>query len=309
MAVDVEKAREYYMQVREYLDTLIIGEGHAKDVLTTSLLCDKNSRILLMGKPGTAKSTISNLIAKNFESKKISITSDLLPSDILNSISKTPNLQLLQLEELNRASGKVQSSLIELLAEGIITTDDDTLHFDDFQVIATQNDSEISGIFDVPQAIYDRIDVSIKMGNLTREELEEVLFDYKAKSGKKANFDLSKIIEETSAMVSEFPYGKTDRDLFMDATDILNTAKYGNDALFASSNVRGHQMLMEMASLHALVEGRKSLMPDDLSDYINNVYLHRINQAILKINNIEAKKKMQELEKQVLSLKRGKINR
>lgn len=86
VALSTKQIKEYYLQVKEYLDVLLIGEEKAKDVFLTSMLCDKNSRIFLMGMPGTGKSTLSNGWAKNFESKKISVTSDLLPSDILNSL-------------------------------------------------------------------------------------------------------------------------------------------------------------------------------------------------------------------------------
>lgn len=305
MAIDTNEIREYYETVRNYLDTLIIGEGKAKDIITSSLLCDKNSRILLIGKPGTAKSTISKGIASNFLSKKISITSDLLPIDILNSIKNHRNLRALQLEELNRASGKVQSSLIELLADNMISLEDETIDFSNFYAIATQNDSEVSGIFDVPLAIYDRFDAVIRLGNLTYDEVEQVLFDYKPKQ-RKADFDLEGIIDKTSSAVEEFPFDSENRRMIMEAVKIIDSTKYGNENLFATSNIRGHQFLIKMASLHALVNGKKDIMADDMSDYIEYIYAHRINQALLKINNQETKNAMRTIEGEVLSIKRNK---
>ncbi|MDE6141160.1 MAG: AAA family ATPase, partial [Bacilli bacterium] len=271
-------------------------------------LCIRDS-ILLMGMPGTGKSTISNNIAKNFESKKISITSDLLPSDILNSIiNKKDILQVLQLEELNRASGKVLSVLIELLADNKITCESGEVGFSDFYVIATQNDSEISGIFDVPVAVYDRFDVSINMADLTFEELEKVLFEYKAVV-EKAYFDLKHIVDITSQEVAEFAYSKEDRKVFMEATRVIDTKTYSNKRLFASSNIRGHQFAMKMAALHALVDGRRMLMPDDIADYVNNIYRHRINQFLLKMHDEQASIVMEEIRKSVLDIERPQVVR
>lgn len=304
MAVDTGRIREYYMQVKEYLDTLLVGEEKAKDVVASALLCDKNSHILLIGMPATGKSTISNNLAKNFESRKIQITSDLLPSDILGIImSSKDGLRFLQLEELNRSSGKVQSSLVEIMAENKITCAEGEKDFSDFYVFATQNDSEIAGIFDVPQAIYDRFDVNISMGNLTDEELEKVLFDFKSK-GDKASFDLNEIIDYTSQEIANFVFSKEDRRVFMDAFKKINAAEYSERRLFGSSNIRGHFFTEKMALLHAFLNGRKSIMPDDIAEYISNIYLHRINQTILRMNDERAIEEMKKLEGKVLSVER-----
>lgn len=305
MDENVKLIREYYMQVKNYLDTLVIGEEHAKDVIISSMLCDKNSRILLTGRTGTAKSTISNNLAQNFISKKISITSDLLPSDILNTIINTPDLQFLQLEEANRASGRVQSSLIELLADNKITTDEKEMTFSDFYVFATQNDSEIAGIFDVPQAIYDRFDVNIKFGNLTTIELEQVLFEYTTKVNE-AKIDLKKIIALTTKEIENFIYNLEDRRIIIEATKVIDSATYGKKELFASSNIRGHLFAKKIAAFHALVNGRKYILSDDISDYISNIYLHRINQAVLKMNDVEAGQVIDGLKEKVLSIKRNR---
>lgn len=297
---------EYYNQVKEYFDTLIVGEKQAKDVIISSLLCDKNTHILLSGKPGTGKTTISDSLAKNFVSKKISITSDLLPSDIINTLSNCTDLEFLQLEEINRTSPKVQSGLIEFLASKFITTADGIIKFKDFVCLATQNDSEISGIFDTPQAIYDRFDINVSFGNLSFEELEEVLFDFHRKI-EEAPFDLRKVIDITTKAVNEFKYSKPDRYVITETAMRIKDSQYYGKDLFGSSNVRGDLFAKRLATFHALVSGKNCILPEDIADYISNIYLHRINQSVLKMNSQEAKEKMNEIQKRVLSIKRPKI--
>ena len=93
----------------------------------------------------------------------------------------------------------------------------------------------------------------------------------------------------------------------MEATRELDTKVFSNQRLFASSNIRGHQFAMKMAALHAYVAGRKFIMPDDIADYINNIYRHRINQFLLKMNDERATQAMEEIRKKVLGIERDNV--
>lgn len=305
MTKKTDEIRKYYDNLKNYFDTLIVGEEKAKDVIISALLCDTNSRILISGKPGTGKSTISDSLAKNFVSKKISITTDLLPSDLLSIILSCDGLELLQLEEINRTSPKVQSSLIEALGSNAITTSEGEKKLKSFYAIATQNDAEMAGIFDTPQAIFDRFDVNITFGNLTYEELEEVLFDFHRKIDA-APFNLKEIVTRTTQIIDEFTYSKLDRWVLMQAFMILKEATYYGKDIFASSTIRGDYFAKRMAALHAMVNGKEDILPSDIACYLSSIYLHRLNQAVLKMNSSEAKGKMKELKQDVLNIKRPK---
>lgn len=313
MTKNISEIKEYYMKVKEYLDTLIIGEEHAKTVIALALLSTKNCRMLMSGKPGTDKTTLSNSIAKNFKSKKIFMTSDLLPIDILNTIKNGGEPDVLQFEELNRSSDKAQSSLIEILGSNEITIDGVGTKFKEFYVMATQNDTEVSGIFNTPQAVYDRFDVNLRFGSINEDELEQILFEFRH-NVTEAKFDLNHMCDITSKAIDEFEYSKEDRKVLMQAYKIIRTAKYNDEDLFASSNIRGFQFSNRIAALNSIVQNRISkstswILPSDLGDYISNIFLHRINQAVLKMHSPEAQREMDKISSDILSLRREKKQR
>lgn len=163
----------------------------------------------------------------------------------------------------------------------------------------------MAGIFDTPQAIYDRFDVNVTFGNLSYEELEEVLFDFHRKVDA-APFNLKETVAKTTQIIDEFTYSKLDRYVLMQAFMKLKEATYYNKDIFASSTIRGDYFAKRMAALHAMVNGKEEILPNDIACYLSSIYLHRLNQAVLKMNSGEAKQKMQELEKKVLEIKRTK---
>lgn len=300
MEKTTSELREYYTLVREYLDKIIIGEGKAKDVIAASLLCDKNSRMLLVGCTGSGKTTLAKCLAKNFISKRISITADLLPSDIINIIKDEKDLQYLLLEEFNRTTGKSLSSVIELLAENQITFDKETTQFDDFYAMATQNGTEAAGIWTVPQAVYDRFDIIVKFGNLTREEKESVIFDYQQPTDEPLE-NLHQIINAVSDEIDNFVFSPEDRRVLMDSFEIIDNTKRDNANLFPGTNIRASIFAKRLAAFHALINGRRWIEPLDLTEYITNLYLHRIDQTILKMTDAQALEKMQDIEEAVLN--------
>lgn len=298
-----EQIQEYYEVVKEYFDTLLVGEEKAKNAIIFALLCDKNSRILISGKPGTGKSTISDSIAKSFTSRKISITADLLPSEILNTFIECPDIELVQLEEINRTSPKVQGGLIEILGSNSITIDNETKRFNDFLCIATQNDTEVAGIFDTPTAIYDRFDINVSFGNLSFDEIREVLFRFK-RNLTEPNINLREIVNNSTRIIDEYEFSDIDEEVFMDAVKIIHTSEHYNKELFGSSNMRGYEYLKRMSVLNALINGKTYILPCHIAEYISNIFLHRVNQSVMKINSNEAKSKMKEIEEKILSNKR-----
>ena len=106
------KINDIYDKTISSFDSVLIGQKKVKKVVASSLLCDKNARMLFTGSTGVGKTTLANFLASSFNAERISVNSDLLPSDIHEQLIDKPDLQLLQVDEFNRASGKVQSSFI-----------------------------------------------------------------------------------------------------------------------------------------------------------------------------------------------------
>lgn len=174
--------------------------------------------------------------------------------------------------------------------------------FNDFYVLATQNSADIAGIFNVPQAVYDRFDVNIYFDELTESEKRQLLFeDFKPSR-------LSTLLEEdiyfTKEVVDKFVLSEKDKNLLMKIFNIIDSLRLEQEKLFAGSNIRAHKFAIRLAKLNAMANGRDYILASDLSDFIKYLYMHRINQ---NINHIETEKVFdcfQAAQVRILSLKR-----
>ncbi|MCM1053575.1 MAG: AAA family ATPase [Ruminococcus sp.] len=297
-----EQVRKIYQDTINSLDKVLVGQKYAKIVLASTLLSDTNSKILLTGNTGVGKTTIANYLAKSFNAERISVTSDMIPSDIEEQLKTRQDLDFLQIDEFNRASGKVQSAFIELFSERQMSIGGKTYSFNDFYVLATQNSADIAGIFNVPQAVYDRFDVNISFGSLTDVEKRLLFF------GGFIPTNISNLKREelllVNSIIADFKTDKNDEDLMMQAFDIIDNGTLENKKLFAGSNIRAHRFLIKLAKLHALTEGRDYVLPSDIALYIKYVYGHRIDQNVAKITDERVNDILFQASNEVLSLKR-----
>lgn len=296
---------DYYNQLKNYLDYVIVGEERAKKALVMALMCDNNSRILLIGDPGTGKTILVKSLANILKSTRIQITADLLPSEIIELLKDKTDIELLHSDEANRVSPKTQAVLIELYEENQITTETEPIKFHNFYVMATQNDKD-SGIWATPNAMRDRYGINIILGNLTDDERDYLHFEYKKPDLEKLpKNNLKEIAKYTAKKLEDFIPTREDREIFKNAFRIINARRYTNgQKLFASSNVRAEDCMIKLAKLNALINGRGFIMPRDIADFIPNVYQHRIDQNLIKPTDEEAIKIMEDLENSILDLER-----
>lgn len=179
----VREANKLFTDVKEEISKVLVGQTHLIDRLLIALIAD--GHILLEGLPGLAKTlavtTLAKIISCDF--KRIQFTPDLLPADLLGtsiynpkegtfSVKKGPIFTNIVLaDEINRAPAKVQSALLEIMAERQVTIGKETFQAPKpFLVLATQNPIEQEGTYPLPEAQTDRFMLKVKISYPTREE-------------------------------------------------------------------------------------------------------------------------------------------
>lgn len=174
---------EVIKQIRSEIAKAVVGQENMIDGLLIGLLCD--GHILIEGIPGLAKTTTVKALSQTLglAFKRVQFTPDLLPSDILGAEVYDPKnnafrikqgpifTNLLLADEINRAPAKVQSALLEVMAERQVTLGDESFRLEPpFLVMATQNPIENEGVYPLPEAQLDRFMLKIKVGYNTPEE-------------------------------------------------------------------------------------------------------------------------------------------
>lgn len=298
----IEGVVRVYNSTISTLDQVLVGQRRVKKVVAASLMCDMNSKILLTGNTGVGKTTLSNFLASSFCSERISVTSDMIPSDIQEQLKKNSAMQFLQIDEFNRASGKVQSTFIELFAEHQMSVEGTRYPFGDFYVFATQNSADISGIFNVPQAVYDRFDVNIYFNPLSKSEKKFLLFqDFSPATI--SDIDI-RHLRATKKVVDHFVTSDKDENMMLQIFELIDGMELDGQPLFAGSNIRAHKFALKLVKLFALTQGRKSLLPTDILEFLDYVYMHRINQNIAKIGDKEVVDRFSDTKDKIRSIRR-----
>lgn len=291
-----------YNSMLSTLDSVLVGQDKVKKIVSSSLLCDTGSRILFTGDTGTGKTTLSNFLASSFNSERISVTSDMIPSDVQEQLKDKYNMELLQVDEFNRASGKVQSTFIELFAEKKMTVNGIQHSFPDFYVIATQNSADISGIFNVPQAVYDRFDVNVYFGKLSNDEKRKLLFSGFEPA---TSCTLSRRnLDATKKVIDHFSLDEKGEELMLKVFNLIDGMQLDGHPLFAGSNIRAHRFALRLVKLYAITQGREKILPTDILDFMDYVYMHRINQNIARIGEKSVVDTFDETKNRIYSMRR-----
>lgn len=191
LQAEADQFRTEFQAVREAVGRVIVGQGRVVDATLTALFCGGN--VLLEGVPGLGKTelvkALSGVLKLDF--RRIQFTPDLMPADVIGTNMMTSDdrggykvefrqgpifTQLLLADEINRATPKTQSALLETMQEGTVTTGGKTYRLDPpFFVLATQNPIEQEGTFPLPEAQLDRFMYKVVVPFLSRDELNEVV--------------------------------------------------------------------------------------------------------------------------------------
>ncbi|MEW6778032.1 MAG: MoxR family ATPase [Bdellovibrionota bacterium] len=274
-------------RLRENVSRVIKGKDEAIDLCAVALVA--GGHVLLEDIPGVGKTTLARALAKSVGAsfRRIQFTADLLPSDLLGvSVWNEQRREfefhpgpvfheILLADELNRASPKTQSALLEAMNEGQVSLDGATHRLPEvFLVLATQNPHEHAGTFPLPESQLDRFLLSIDLGYPSPEAEREMLLTLR---GRGDVDELSAVVPaaELRSLQREAEMVKVDPSL-ADYIQRLCQRTREHPALSLGVSPRGAIALRRAAQARAILEGRSYLIPDDVKGLAPAVFSHRV---------------------------------
>ncbi|MBW2053815.1 MAG: MoxR family ATPase [Deltaproteobacteria bacterium] len=246
--------------------------------------------ILLEDYPGLAKT----LIAKSFatalglEFKRIQFTPDLLPGDITGGYiyNRTDNRfelrkgsifgNIILADEINRASPKTQSALLEAMSEGQVTLEGETMKLPEpFIVMATQNPIEYEGTFPLPEAQLDRFLMKLSVGYPSSEEEQEILRRRKNRQQDEIELDSITDREQILSMRQVVEGIHIDPDIERYIVDLVTKTRE-DSRVSVGSSPRGSLALLKLSLARSALEGRDFVLPDDVKNFASPALIHRL---------------------------------
>lgn len=269
------------------VEKVIVGKRETVQMAVVTLLC--NGHLLLEDIPGVGKTTLAKALAKSIggEFRRVQFTPDLLPSDITGSSiynQRTTEFEfrpgpifgnIVLVDEINRATPKTQSSLLEAMEERQVTADGVTHGLPvPFFVVATQNSVDMTGTYPLPEAQLDRFFARLSIGYPSRLEEAQILNDQQVSSPLEQVQTAVSLDELTTlqAQVREMFVHETIRTYVV---DIVRATRESNQLVMGSSP-RGSLYLMRAAQAHAAVNGFDFVRPDDVKAVAPMILAHRV---------------------------------
>jgi MoxR-like ATPase len=280
--------RETTEVILENVSKVIVGKEHASELALVALLCE--GHVLLEDVPGIGKTTLAKAIARSLGCTfaRIQFTPDLLPSDVTGisyfnqkaqefEFRAGPVMaQVLLADEINRATPRTQSALLEAMQERQVTVDGVTYPLPrPFLVLATQNPIELEGTFPLPEAQIDRFLMQIRLGYPDEKEENAILLRFEREDpleGLEAAVTSSALLEMQQA-VRRIRVEESVREYLVQVV----RATREHPAVDLGVSPRGTLALYRTCQALAATRGRDFVMPDDVKRLAPSVLTHRIH--------------------------------
>lgn len=291
----VREAGAPFQAIREEINKVLVGQNYLIDRLLIALLAD--GHVLLEGLPGLAKTLAITTLAKviGCEFKRIQFTPDLLPADLIGtsiynpkegtfSVKKGPIFTNLVLgDEINRAPAKVQSALLEVMAEKQVTINSETFKAPNpFLVLATQNPVEQEGTYPLPEAQTDRFMLKVIVGYPNKAEEKEIVRRMARLSNKPTVKQIvtSEELLKAQKILDDIYIDEKVTDYILDVVFATREPKeFGLDIeelIDYGASPRASIALTMASKAHAFLSGRGFVTPHDVKKMGHDVLRHRI---------------------------------
>ena len=275
-------------RVIQQVERAVVGKRRLLEQILTAVLA--GGHVLLEDYPGLAKTltALSFAEALGLDFKRIQFTPDLLPSDITGSViydrvqgrfelRKGPIFANIVLaDEINRASPKTQSALLEAMQEGQVTLEGETLALPEpFIVIATQNPIEYEGTFPLPEAQLDRFLIKLAVGYPSMDEEQEIL--RRRRERRTDSFQIERVTDaaELLALRQVIEETHVDPDIERYIVRLVDATRRDKRVVVGASP-RGSLALLKLARVQAALDGRAYVIPDDVKSFVRSALIHRL---------------------------------
>jgi MoxR-like ATPase len=284
----IQEVSKLSKQVVSEVERAIVGKRDLLEMIMASALA--GGHVLLEDFPGLGKTLIARSFATvlGLEFKRIQFTPDLLPGDITGGyiynrgenkfeLRKGPVFaNIILADEINRASPKTQSALLEAMQEGQVTLEGESMRLPEpFLVLATQNPIEYEGTFPLPEAQLDRFMLKLTVGYPNVDEEKEIL--HRRHERRQEEVPLHKVTdsEHLLEMRAAVETVHVDTDLEGYIAELVHATRTDRRVAVGSSP-RGSLAFLKMARAQAALDGRDYITPDDVKRFAESVLSHRI---------------------------------